>query len=131
MADMMQFDLVSPEKRLASFEASSVQIPGADGDLTAMPGHSPVITTLRPGVVRVQSADGDKSYVVTSGFVEVTAGSVSVVAVPSKTGDEVRKDDLSDLLEEARAKAASAEADQKDGAEKFVADLVQLLEDME
>ncbi|MFV1877527.1 MULTISPECIES: F0F1 ATP synthase subunit epsilon [Nioella] len=131
MADMMQFDLVSPEKRLASFEASSVQIPGADGDLTAMPGHSPVITTLRPGVVRVQSAEGDKSYVVTSGFVEVTAGSVSVIAERAHAGDEVRKDDLSDLLEEARAKAASAEADQKDGAEKFVADLVQLLEDME
>lgn len=131
MADTMQFDLVSPEKRLASFPASSVQIPGADGDLTAMPGHSPVITTLRPGIVRVQAAEGDKSYVVTSGFVEVTADSVSVIAERAHIGDQVRKEDLNDLLEEARNKAAAAEADQKDGAEKFVSDLVQLLEDME
>lgn len=131
MADMMQFDLVSPEKRLASFEASSVQIPGADGDLTAMPGHSPVITTLRPGVVRVQSADGEKDFVVTSGFVEVTANSVSVIAERAHAGDEVRKEDLEDVLAEARAKASEAEGDQKDGAEKLVADLVQLMDNMD
>lgn len=131
MADMMQFDLVSPEKRLASFEAASVQIPGADGDLTAMPGHSPVITTLRPGVVRVQSADGEKDYVVTSGFVEVTANSVSVIAERAHAGDEVRKEDLEDVLSEARAKAAEAEGEHKDGAEKLVADLVHLMDNMD
>ena len=50
MADTMQFDLVSPERRLASMQVTSVQIPGADGDMTAMEGHAPTITTLRPGV---------------------------------------------------------------------------------
>jgi F-type H+-transporting ATPase subunit epsilon len=50
----MQFDLVSPERRLASLQASEVQIPGADGDMVAMPGHAPVITTLRPGILRVR-----------------------------------------------------------------------------
>ena len=50
MLNIMQFDLVSPERRLASLEVTAVQIPGADGDLTAMPGHAPVITNLRPGI---------------------------------------------------------------------------------
>jgi F0F1-type ATP synthase epsilon subunit len=49
MAEMMQFDLVSPERKLASAQVRSVQIPGAEGDLTAMPQHAPTITTLRPG----------------------------------------------------------------------------------
>ncbi|MDN5788689.1 MAG: F0F1 ATP synthase subunit epsilon, partial [Pseudorhodobacter sp.] len=40
MAATLQFDLVSPEKRLASFQAVEVQIPGAEGDLTAMEGHA-------------------------------------------------------------------------------------------
>ena len=53
MADTMQFDLVSPERRVAALEVTSVQIPGADGDMTAMPGHAPLITTLRPGILRV------------------------------------------------------------------------------
>ena len=53
MADTLQFDLVSPERKLASVEATSVQIPGIGGDFTAMPNHAPFLTTLRPGVVRV------------------------------------------------------------------------------
>ena len=51
MADTLQFDLVSPERKLASVEATSVQIPGIGGDFTAMPNHAPFLTTLRPGVV--------------------------------------------------------------------------------
>jgi F-type H+-transporting ATPase subunit epsilon len=131
MADTMQFDLVSPEKRLASFIATAVQIPGADGDMTAMPGHSPVIATLRPGVVRVQSPEGDKAYVVTAGFVEITDASVSVIAERAHAGDEITKDDLTSVLDEARAVASGAEAAHKDVAEKFVSDLVQLMQDME
>ena len=66
----MQFDLVSPERLLASLEVSAVQIPGADGDLTAMPGHAPVITNLRPGVLKVESPSGNTDYVVTGGFAD-------------------------------------------------------------
>ena len=65
MANTMQFDLVSPERRLASLEVSSVLIPGADGDLTAMPGHAPVITNLRPGILKVEAPSGKTAYVVT------------------------------------------------------------------
>ena len=42
----IQFDLVSPEKKLASLEVSEIQIPGSDGDLTAMAEHAPLLTTL-------------------------------------------------------------------------------------
>ncbi len=44
----IQFDLVSPERKLASLDASEIQIPGSDGDFTAMAEHAPIITTLRP-----------------------------------------------------------------------------------
>lgn len=130
MAETMQFDLVSPERSLASLEATEVQIPGADGDMTAMPGHSPVITSLRPGVVRIKTAEGEKDFVVTSGFAEVTASSVSVIAERAHPGTEVSKADLEDVLADARAKAQAAVED-KDGAEKFVADLVALMDAMD
>ena len=80
MADMMQFDLVSPERRLASGPATAVQIPGADGDLTTMANHAPTITTLRPGIVRVSSPEGDAQYVVTGGFAEIGPEGTSVLA---------------------------------------------------
>ena len=53
MADTMQFDLVSPERRLVSVPVREVRLPGTDGDLTAMPGHAATIVTLRPGIVTV------------------------------------------------------------------------------
>ncbi|MDP5350019.1 MAG: F0F1 ATP synthase subunit epsilon, partial [Paracoccaceae bacterium] len=80
MAETMQFDLVSPERRLASMQVAQVQIPGADGDLTAMPDHAPLITTLRPGVLRVSGPQGDADYVVTGGLDEISCEGTSVLA---------------------------------------------------
>lgn len=128
MADMMQFDLVSPERSLASAEVRAVDLPGAEGDLTAMPGHAPVIMTLRPGIVR---AEGVGEFVVTSGFVEINAGAVSVLAEQAFSRENCDKAELQAILDNARAKAEAAPAENRDMGEKLVADLVHLLEMME
>ncbi len=120
----VQFDLVSPERRLASVQASEVQIPGADGDLTAMEGHAPTITTLRPGILKAVSSEGTKSYIVTGGFAEISASGVSVLAeraVPVEEADSAMFDAMV-----AEAKAAAAIAEDKDAAEKMVADMLAL-----
>lgn len=124
MAGTMQFDLVSPERRLASVAATEVQIPGADGDLTAMEGHTPTITTLRPGVLRAVSPTGTKAYVVTGGFAEITATAVSVLAERAIPTEEATAVVLDGLISEARAMVAGA-AD-KDAAEKLVDDMTAL-----
>lgn len=124
MAGTMQFDLVSPERRLASVAATEVQIPGEDGDLTAMEGHSPTITTLRPGVLRAVSAAGTKAFVVTGGFAEITASAVSVLAERAIPTEEATEAVLDELIREARAMVAGA-AD-KAAAEKTVDDMTAL-----
>ena len=120
MAGTLQFDLVSPERKLASVAATEVQIPGADGDLTAMEGHSPTITTLRPGVLRVIGASGTQAYVVTGGFAEITATGVSVLAERAIPLEDATPALMETLVAEARALAASST--DKDGAEKLVQD---------
>ena len=80
MADTLQFDLVSPERKLASLEATSVQIPGMAGDFTAMPQHAPFLTTLRPGVVKVIAAGETTEFVVTGGFAEVSPTATTILA---------------------------------------------------
>lgn len=124
MADTMQFDLVSPERRLASVAATEVQIPGAEGDFTAMPDHAPVITTLRPGVVKVISAGSTDEYFVTGGFAEVTAEGASVLAERAYLKADVTRDMLDQMISEANSAAESASADAVDAAAKFAADLV-------
>ncbi|MBT9247511.1 F0F1 ATP synthase subunit epsilon [Gemmobacter fulvus] len=124
MANTLQFDLVSPERKLASVQATEVQIPGADGDLTAMEGHAPTITTLRPGILKAVSAAGTKAYAVTGGFAEITASSVSVLAERAIPVEELTPAILDELVADARAQAAAAPADQRDAAEKMVNDYI-------
>lgn len=131
MADMMQFDLVSPERQIASTQVSAVDLPGAEGDMTAMPGHASVVMTLRPGIIRASEGGNAAEYVVTGGFVEVNAESVSVLAEKAFPRDGVSRADIEKILEEARAKVETAEQEHKDIGEKLVADLVHLLEMME
>jgi len=122
MAGTLQFDLVSPERRLASVAATEVNIPGADGDLTAMEGHAPTITTLRAGVLKIASADGVKSFVVTGGFAEISASSVSVLAERAVPVEELTAALMDQLI--ADASEATAVAVDKDAADKAMADLV-------
>ena len=123
MADTMQFDLVSPEKSLASAQVTEVQIPGAEGDLTAMPNHAPLITTLRPGVLKAAGPDGDMEYVVTGGFAEISAEGTSVLAERAYAVADMTADVLSTLLDEGKAALEGAPADAKDALAQQVADL--------
>ncbi len=124
MADLMQFDLVSPERKLASFEASEVLIPGAEGDMTAMPDHMPVITTLRPGLVRAKGADGEQEFVVSGGFAEITTSGLSVLAEQAMPRADVTAEYMDALA--AGFSEAPATAEMQDAMAKNAADLAAL-----
>ncbi|WP_050928277.1 F0F1 ATP synthase subunit epsilon [Aestuariivita boseongensis] len=127
MADTIQFDLVSPERSLASLEVKAVQIPGADGDLTAMPDHAPLITTLRPGILTVEAPGETSEYVVFGGFAEIGASGISVLAEKAVPKGEMTRADLDAMVEEARAAVETAKASD----DNLVDDAVKLLADME
>lgn len=136
MADTMQFELVSPERLLASVQASAVQIPGADGDMTAMPDHAPTITTLRPGVLRVEGPEGTTEYVVTGGFAEIGAGGVSVLAERAVPKAEMTQEEMANMVEEVKTAYSTAkeffenEPGPVDDAAKLLSDMVAMGEDI-
>ncbi|MGR3344844.1 MAG: F0F1 ATP synthase subunit epsilon [Paracoccaceae bacterium] len=123
MANTMQFNLVSPERSLVSVRASEVQIPGAEGDMTAMPDHAPMIITLRPGLLSVVSAEGTQEYLVTGGFAEITAASTSVLAEQALPRDEVTQEVIDQLMAQATEAREAATPDTMDAAVKLAADL--------
>jgi F-type H+-transporting ATPase subunit epsilon len=130
MADTMQFDLVSPERRVASYKATSVQIPGIEGDLTAMPNHAPVITTLRPGILHVEGEKGTEEYVVTGGFAQITPEGISVLAEESYHRNEMSQEIIDRMVEDAAAKQRQAIEDSQnepgptDDAAKLLSDMM-------
>ena len=118
MAATVQFDLVSPERKLASAPALSVQVPGMDGDMTALPNHAPLLTTLRPGIVTVAMEKGEEEYVVTGGFAEISPESVTLLAeraVPKVEADAAFIAELRSMMEDA-FEAASEEVSKAQAA---------------
>ena len=130
MADTMQFDLVSPERSLVSTQATAVRIPGSDGDMTAMKDHAPVVTTLRPGLVTVETGDGEQQYAVVGGFAQISAEGATVLAEEAFPRDEVTADYLNERAERAAKARDAAEGEARDPLAKFLADLVALGEEI-
>ncbi len=81
MAEKIQFELVSPAKLLVSEPVEMVVVPGDDGDFGAMARHTPLISTVRPGVIDVHDNGKITSRIfVAGGFAEVTGERVTVLA---------------------------------------------------
>jgi F-type H+-transporting ATPase subunit epsilon len=100
----LRLEIVTPEAKAYSEDAEMVILPGADGELGVYPNHVPVLTTLKPGELRVIKGGRETSLAVGEGFAEITADSVSVLtdmALQSAAIDEQAAEDAV-----ARAKAA-------------------------
>ena len=124
----IQFDLVSPEKKLASLEVSEIQIPGSDGDLTAMAEHAPLLTTLRPGLLSAKAGSDLMEYIVTGGFVEISGTNVSVLAEEALPRNEVNTSIIEELINKATVALEDVTAENKDDADKRLADTKALLD---
>ena len=80
MAAKLKFDLVSPERLVLSAEVDAGQIPGAEGDFGVLPNHSPVMSVIRAGVLRVENDGTVTEYQLDGGFADVTPEGVTVLA---------------------------------------------------
>ena len=81
MADQVQFELVAPERLLLSEPVDMVVVPGSEGDFGVLPGHAPLISTVRPGVIETYHGKAVKDRIfVAGGFAEVTRERCTVLA---------------------------------------------------
>ncbi|TIN33026.1 MAG: F0F1 ATP synthase subunit epsilon [Mesorhizobium sp.] len=107
MAEAFKFELVSPERLLVSEQVESVVIPGAEGEMTVMAQHAPVMTTIKPGVVTVKTAAGkEERYVVFGGFADILPSGCTLLAESAVAVGDIDRADLADAKDdEARSKA--------------------------
>ncbi len=108
MADnAVAFELVSPQNLLVSEDVEMIVVPGADGDFGVLPGHSPLISTVRPGVIHIFAGGSVKTRIfVAGGFAEVTGGRCTVLteeAMPVEDIDRAATErDLADSSDDIR-----------------------------
>lgn len=80
MAEKLQFALVSPERELYSGEVDQVVVPGAEGEFGVLPKHAPVMSTIKPGALRILNDGAERRIFVNGGFADVTPDGLTVLA---------------------------------------------------
>ncbi|AMS40218.1 F0F1 ATP synthase subunit epsilon [Aminobacter sp. NyZ550] len=113
MAEAFKFELVSPERLLVSEQVESVVIPGAEGEMTVMANHAPVMTTIKPGVVTVKAVGGkEERYVVFGGFADIVPAGCTLLAESATPVKDIDRAELLRRIQDAREDVADAKEDQ-------------------
>ncbi|WP_322031629.1 F0F1 ATP synthase subunit epsilon [Paraburkholderia sp. J76] len=111
MAATIKVDVVSAEENIFDGQAKFVALPGEAGELGILPGHTPLITRIRPGAVRIVAEDGNEEFVfVAGGILEVQPGAVTVLAdtaIRGKDLDEAKATEARKRAEETLQNAGS------------------------
>ncbi len=109
MAGTFRFELVTPERMALSEDVAQVVVPGLEGEFAVLPGHAPVISALRPGVIDVTMPDARRTRLfVKGGFAEVDAEHVTVLAERALNVEEMDAATIAAELEAAEAELAAA-----------------------
>jgi len=115
MADQIQFELVSPERLLVSEPVEMVVVPGTEGDFGVLPGHAPLVSTVRPGVIAVfEGSKVVQRIFVAGGFAEVTGERCTVLAEQAMPVADIDRAAADTEIRQAREDLAEA----KDEAER-------------
>src|SRR4029079_8138721 len=83
------FELVSPEKLLFSGEVEQVDVPGAEGDFGVLAEHAPMVTTIRPGILTVHGAGGQKENAVLDRLAEDSSDGLTVLADVAEVAEDI------------------------------------------
>jgi F-type H+-transporting ATPase subunit epsilon len=115
-AQTLVFELVAPEQLVVSEAVEMVVVPGREGDFGVLPGHAPLISTVRAGVIEVFEYPALKSktrYFVAGGFAEVTPERCTVLSVEAVRLDQFDRADGQKRLEQAELDLRDAHGDEE------------------
>jgi F-type H+-transporting ATPase subunit epsilon len=112
MADTIELELVSPEHLLLSEQVEMIVVPGEEGDFGVLPGHSPVISNIRPGVLSVfKNGAVSQRIFVASGFAEVTAERCTILAEGAEPVEDLDQAVVEEQIQTLREDVANADGD--------------------
>ncbi len=113
----VNFRLVMPERELLATEADMVVVPGSEGDFGVLPGHAPLISTVRPGVLEVfQGSKVEQRFLVIGGFAEVTPERCTVLADEALAFETVTSEQLAERERAAERDLTDAATDAEKAA---------------
>ena len=127
MSDQFNYKLVTPEKIYLEGDAQIVVLPGAEGDLGVLPNHSNIITSLRPGIIKVTNSDQTQSLFVEEGVIKFSNNELLVIAVGLDEEAALNNDFINDKIENYSSALETADETQKMKIQKKIDSLKLLL----
>ena len=127
MSDQFNYKLVTPEKIYLEGDAQMVVLPGAEGDLGVLPDHSNIITSLRPGIIKVTNSDQTQSLFVEEGFIKFSNNELLVIAVGLDEEAALNNDFINGKIENYSSALDAADEAQKMKIQKKIDSLKLLL----
>jgi F-type H+-transporting ATPase subunit epsilon len=128
MAATFNFELVTPERVLWSGEAEQVVVPGTEGDFAVLAGHSPLISTLRPGILEITLPGGKERVFVKKGVAEADPAGLVILAQSAVAVSELDGSRLAEELKSAEAELAEAKDDLSRQRAEMLIDIVKRLQ---
>ena len=102
MEKNFNLEIISPEKIILSEKINSVTMPSFEGEMTILPDHIPLITFLRPGIVRIEGSK-ESEYFVEEGTVEFSNNTLIILSSTIIPLENVKGENISKMIEESRA----------------------------
>ena len=103
MAATLKLEIVTPEEKIYSEDVNMVTLPGSEGELGVYPNHVPVLTTLKPGELRVIKDGRETALAVGEGFVEIKTDGVSVLTDMALEAEKIDIEAVEKAVERAQA----------------------------
>ena len=125
----LEVDLVSPERQIFSKPADMVIVSGSEGDFGVLPGHAPIISSIRPGALEVQDSNNNELLFVSGGIVEVLGDKVSILATEVLSKDEIKVDECESKINNYMSEMQSLTDDDKREKNQKLIDKYQLMID--
>ena len=117
MAERVAFELVSPERLLLSKPVEMVVVPGTEGDFGVLPGHAPMISTVRPGVISIHAGGTARTRIfVAGGFAEVTPERCTVLAETAVPLNEIDRAEVEGRIATLNQELTDASTDEERAA---------------
>ena len=109
--DKFKLEFVTPEKSLLSSEVEQVIIPGSEGEFTILADHSPMISSLKPGLIRIYEDSSSEAitYFVTDAFIDMASNNLTILAQSVIEKSEITSEKLNEIIESFQKEADSTE----------------------
>lgn len=107
----LRLEVVTGERLVYADDVDVVVAPGAAGELAILPNHAPLLTTLKPGELRMRKGSEERHLAVTGGFLEVLANKVMILADAAEYAEEIDEQRAQEAIRRAQERVARREAD--------------------